>query len=356
MATAKKLASGSWRVQATKFINKKRVVKSFTVSPSETGGDSRKAKALAEMKASEWQYSKEAEHMFAPTVDKAIKNYISEHEKVLSPRTKKDYQDLIPYFASIKDICIDDLKSADFQLLINEWSVKLSKKTIQNRIGFIMSVLNYAECDRKFKLRYPQKATRKVVAPDLDDIHRLLKNAKPNFRPIIALAAFGSLRRGEICALKQKDISRDMHTIFVHADMVQTEEGIIYKDFPKTSSSIRTVQLPKFIIDMIPVSSDPEAFVFNNSYNINQVTSTFTRLRNKCGLECSFHSLRHYAASFRSDLGIPQKYIEEIGGWDNDSPVLKSVYDNTLTSSRKKYTQMANDFIEEKFKKDFAAV
>lgn len=40
--------------------------------------------------------------------------------------------------------------------------------------------------------------------------------------------------------------------------------------------------------------------------------------------------------------------IEEVGRWKN-SNVLKKVYDNTLNSSRKKYTQIANKFIEEKF-------
>lgn len=356
MATAKKLASGSWRVQATKFINKKRVVKSFTVSPSETGGDSRKAKALAEMKASEWQYSKKSEIMFSPTIAKAMDAYISKNKKVLSPRSYKDYKSYIPLFASIKDICVADIENSDLQRLIDEWSLKLSKKTIQNRIGFIISVLYDAKYDKRIKLKYPKKATAKVVSPDYEDVHKLIRNAKPDFRPIIALAAFGSLRRGEICALKYKDISRDMHTVSVHADMVQTEDGIVYKDFPKTYKSIRSVELPEFIFDLIPVSSDPEAYVFNNSYNINQVTSTFTRLRNKCGLKCSFHSLRHFAASFRVDLGLSQNFIEEIGGWEKDSPVLTSVYINTLKSSRKKQNKIANDFIEDNFKMDFEAV
>ncbi len=129
--------------------------------------------------------------------------------------------------------------------------------------------------------------------------------------------------------------------------MIQTENGIIYEDMPKTSGSIRTVQLPRSVIDAIPVSDDPEAFVFD--YTINMVTSDFTRLRNKCGLECSFHSLRKYSASFRSDLKIPQKYIEEVGGWKDNSAVLKNVYDNTLASSRKKYTEIANKFIDKNF-------
>ena len=347
MAKARKLPSGAWRTQASKMTGGKRVVRSFTVHPDETGGNSRNAKVKSELLAREWQSEIEVEEVCSVTVGEAIDRYIKDREKVLSPRSIRDYRALIPFFDPIKDICISDIKTSEIQALINEWSVNLGTKTIRNRTGFLMSVLNYSDCDRRFKLRYPQRTVKKKPVPDTDDLQRLLSEAADSFRPLIMLAAFGSLRRGEVCALKQKDISKDMKTVYVHADMIQTEKGIVYKDMPKTSGSVRTVQLPKFVIDSLPLTDDPEAFVFD--YTINMVTSDFTRLRNKCGLECSFHSLRKYAASFRSDLKIPQKYIEEVGGWKNDSTVLRDVYDNALTSSRKKYTQIANKFIEDNF-------
>jgi len=351
MAQAKKLTSGSWRVQATKFINGKRVVRSFTVNPKDTLNDSRRAKTLAEKLAREWQLSQESEQIFSISVGKALDDYINDRTKVLSPRTIYDYKRLIPYFDDIKHIPVNEVKSATVQPLINEWSISVSKKTILNRIGFLLSALDYAGSETKFKLTYPQAIKNEVVAPDIEDVKMLLSNASDQMRAVIEIAAFGSLRRGEVAALKQKDILRDMCAIYVHSDIVQTDNGFFYKDFPKTSGSTRTVQLPKFIIDDIPTSEDPESFVFN--LNPNQISSNFQHLRNKLGLKCSFHSLRHFAASFRTDIGIPQKYVEEVGGWKNDSQVLKRVYDNTLTSSRKKYTAMANKYIEDNFKTDY---
>ena len=47
--------------------------------------------------------------------------------------------------------------------------------------------------------------------------------------------------------------------------------------------------------------------------------------------------------------GVERKYIEEVGRWKNGSSVLDRVYDNTLTSTRKRYTKIANDYIEEHF-------
>lgn len=350
MANAQELQSGAYRTQASKTVNGKKIVKSFTVHPRECGGNIKMARKRSELLAREWQLQIEAEENTF-TVSKCLKAYIADREKVLSPRTIYDYKRLIPFFDSIKDISISEIRNVNIQPLINEWSTSISKKTIQNRIGFLLSALDYSGCDRKFSLRYPQTKKVKVSAPDIKEVQLLLDNASDVMRPVIGVAAFGSLRRGEIAALKQKDILRDSNSLYIHADIVQTDNGFFYKDLPKTSDSVRTVQLPKFIIASIPNSDDPESYVFG--LNPNQITSNFQHLRDKLGLKCSFHSLRHFAASFRTDIGVPQKYVEEIGGWKNDSVVLKRIYDNTLSSNRKKYTKLANDYIESNFKEHY---
>lgn len=343
MATAKKLPSGSWRTQVSKIINDKTVRKSFTVHPNQTKGDSRKAKALSEMQAREWQISTENEETYGTTIKQAMENYIADRSKVLSPSTITNYRRFLPYFEPLWDISINDIKTSQIQQIINEWSISVKRKTILNRISFLLSVLDYAECDKKFKLRYPQTPSKEIKSPDLEDVQMLINNADDDFKPILYLAAFGGMRRGEIVALKQEDISRDMCTIFVHADIVREDDKWVYKPFPKNAQN-GTIQLPKFVIDSLPLT---DGYVFAPNPTI--ISHKFARLRDKLGLPYNFHSLRHFAASFRSDLGIPTKYIEEVGRWKN-SNVLKKVYDNTLNSSRKKYTQMSNKYLEENFK------
>jgi integrase len=178
-----------------------------------------------------------------------------------------------------------------------------------------------------------------------------IENAKDDFKPIIYLAAFGSLRRGEIAGLREVDISRDMNTITINGVKVLTsDEQWIYKPFPKTKDSVRTIQLPKEIIECIPVKANSKDFVFTLSPAA--MTDRFKRLAEKLQLPYTLHSMRHFAASFRTDLGIPKKYIQEVGGWIDNSKVLDRVYDNTMESSRRKYTKMANEFIEETFFRD----
>lgn len=349
MSKAQKLPSGAWRTQASKKINNKTVRKSFTVHPRDCGGDSKRAKKLSEHMADEWQLEQKDIVTNGFTVRQAIEAYISDKSKVLSPSTIRGYKLILGALKSYWDIYISDLDTPQIQRIINDWSLDLKQKTIKNRITLLLSVLDYHGIDKKFKIRYPQNTSKKVGTPDIEDVQMFLNNADDTMKPIIYLAAFGSLRRGEIAALKQCDISKDMNTVTVNGDMVLDENNKwVYKPFPKTKDSIRTIQLPKFIIDSLPTKEKPDAFIFD--LTPAAMSDRFGRLADKLQLDYTLHSMRHFAASFRTDLGIPKKYIQEVGGWlDGNSSVFEKVYDNKMDSSRKKYTQIANSFIEENF-------
>lgn len=344
MANARKLPSGAYQTRVTKVINGKKITKCFTVHPKEFKNDARKAKDQSELLARQWRMSAEDSEIYGLKIQEALEQYVKDRSKVLSPSTITNYKRLIPLFDSLANICVDDIKTSDIQALVNEWSISVRAKTIKNRVSFLLSSLDYVECDKKFRIRYPKSDSKEIKSPDLDDVQMLLNNAPYDLVPIIYLAAVGGMRRGEISGLKGKDISRDMSTIYVHADMVLDDHTWVYKPFTKNAQS-GTVKLSPFIIDMIPVKEDPEAFVFD--MNPNMISHRYDNLRKKLGFEYNFHSLRHFAASFRSDLGIPRKYIEETCRWEPGSQVVDRVYDNTLNSSRKKYTQIANKFVED---------
>lgn len=348
MASAQKLPSGSYRCRATVTVNGKKITQAFTVSPNETFGDWKKAKALAELKAREWIMHKEREQIISQTVELALSGYIEDRSKVLSPSTLHSYNEMVKYFDSIKDMYTSDVTTQVIQRLINDMALDVSPKTIRNRIGFLTAVLDYAGNDKKFKLRYPKKQKRELRTPDHEEVHRLIENADEKLKPIIVIAALGGLRRGEIAGLKQKDILRDMSMIYVHADIVRAPDNtMVYKDIAKTAGSTRSVHLSPKIIDMLPKSDDPESFVFNLSPTA--ISRRFEKLRDKLKIDCSLHDLRHYATSMRSDLGIDEKYIRDELGWTTSSQVYSEVYNNPLKSTSKKYIQMTNSFIDERF-------
>lgn len=349
MASARKLPSGAWRTLATKTINGKKIRKSFTVHPKECGGDWKKAKNQSELLARNWLFTQETEETYGLTVKIAFEKYIQERIKVISPSTIRGYNQILRSFESIWDICITDIESPQIQRIINDWSMDLKTKTIRNRVSVLLSVLDYNGVDKKIKVRYPQSNSKKVLSPDIEDVQMFIRNADEVMESVIYLAAFGSLRRGEIGGLREMDISRDMCTVSINGDMVESDDGWIYKPFPKTQGSIRTVPLPRFVIDSIPVRDNPSDFIYE--LTPGAMTQRFCKLANKLSLPYTLHSMRHFSASFRTDLGIPKKYVQEVGGWiGEDSAVLSRIYDNPIDSSRKHYTQIANHFIEENFK------
>lgn len=350
MAAVEKLPSGNWRGVGYIRVGGKRYRKSFTVSPDEEGS-SLKAKKKALFLAEQWE--RETGRSASPldiSVRKAVENYVDSRTAVLSPSTMAVYKRMkgqLGAYPALMELRVSDVSTPDIQNVINAMAITLSTKTIKNRITFLISCLEYAGNEKKFKLAFPRSVPPDVRVPDAGEVSRLLRESSGELKIAIALAAFGTLRRGEICALTYSDILRDLRSVSVTKDKVETPEGgYVVKQIPKTAGSVRTVRLPAEVINLIPQGDPGDEIIANTP---SGVSHGFERLAKKLGINCAFHDLRHYSASFRSDLGIPAKYIEEVGGWVGESRVLQEVYDNPLAESRKKYTDIANQYIVDTF-------
>lgn len=349
MAKAQKLPSGAWRCRATKTICGKKIRKSFTVDPNECGGDSRKAKTLCETRAREWVIAREYDeaHM---TVCKAIAAYIEDRSGVLSESTIADYKRMPKHFADIGEMDVSDVTTKTIQSIINDMSVRgIGVKTIKNRICFLISVLDYAGIEKRFKLRYPKQIRKELNPPEPSEFHRLLSMASEEEKLIIVLAGLYTLRRGEIGGLCGEDILRDMNSIYVHTSRVRDYDGKwIRRDMPKNLSSVRTIRVDPQIMELIP-KVGPKEYVI--SMNPNQITHHFDKLRKKACVDCRFHDLRKYAASIRSEI-MPSKYVEADGGWKKGSNTLSTIYDRPFKETRNEYSKKFNEKIIEDYGKE----
>lgn len=357
MATAKKLPSGSWRCLVfshyedvvdkdgkpvidpkTKKQKQKRIYKSFTCDDPSARGK-RKVEAMA----AEWADNKEIkkDEEVQMTFGDALEKYIQERSAVLSPSSIRKYKSMQRNcMAPLKEYQLKEITQSVIQKVINKASTELSPKSVRDMNGLISAVMKRFRPGIIINITLPKKLRSNIYIPTEVDIKKIVRASEGTIMEVpILLAAFGAMRRGEICALQKSDIKN--HTIHVTKTMVMNDEGEWIVKAPKSYAGDRYVNYPSFVIEkFLELSTDTV------DMNPNTLTTSFGNLLKKLEIpHFRFHDLRHYNASVQHALGIPDAYIMQSGGWGNDS-VLKEVYRHTLPDMEDKMNKIAIDYFE----------
>ena len=346
MPTAKKLPSGSWRCQVFSHyeyvkqpdgsVKKKRVYESFTSNdPSKNG------KEKAEAMAAEYALNKERMERSDFTLKEALEKYVESKRNVLSPTSIRGYETLIRNaYTDIQDLKTRKLNQAVIQEWVNSYSAKHSPKTVSNAHGLLASALAVYEPSLRLRTKLPSAKPRDIYTPSDKDIEVLLMHIQgTELEKAVLLAAFGTLRRGEICALTDEDISGN--TITISKSMVRSNDGGFVIKTPKTYSSYREVEYPDFVIQKFEGIQKKKKKMYPED-----ISKKFGTILKESGLpHFRFHDLRHYSASIMHAIGIPDQYIMARGGWKTDR-VLKQVYRNVISDEQKKFTEQINAHFE----------
>jgi integrase len=337
MAKAKKLPSGSWRCLVYDYTDGdgKRHYKSFTSDDSTAQG-----KRDAEFEAAEYARTKEKQTIVSSsTLKNAIVSYIKAKENVLSPSTIRGYkviQNVLENdYTTFLDVSIGKLDNKTYQLFINQISQSKSPKTVRNYNGLLTAVL--AENGVSIKTSLPKKIRPSLYIPSDDDIKRILDETKGTDLEIpILLAAFGPMRRGEICALDSNHINGNI--VHVEFNVVMNPERKWVIKAPKSYSGDRYIEFPDFVAEKLKSINGKVT-----NLEPNYLTEKFGNMIRRIDIpQFRFHDLRHYSASMQHALGIPDAYIMQRGGWGNDS-VLKGIYRHALDSEQKRINGIINE-------------
>jgi len=327
MAKAKKLPSGSWRVQVydcTDADGKKHYA-------SFTAGSKKEAEFLAAEFAFEKNRSKRPADM---TLGEAIDRYIESKRPVLVPGTIHGYERMKElYFTPVKDVKLKSLTNEIVQVWVGSVAASHSPKTVRNAHGLLSATLDMFAPEFRLKTTLPPPKKPTLYTPSDADVKRLLDHVRGKELEIaILLAAFGPMRRGEICAVTSEDVTGNI--IAVNKSMGLDENRKWDDKSPKTYASYREIEYPQFVIDRIAgiegrlVKATPD-----------QITSRFRRAVKFSGVpRFRFHDLRHYAASIMHALGVPDQYIMARGGWSSDR-IMKSVYRDTIDDQTRKMNE-----------------
>lgn len=339
MARKKKgqLPSGAIRIQRKVGTGPdgKRIMKSFTGRTREE----------AELRFRQYMLSPERPKDAALTVSVAVSRYIDAKAGVLSPSTLRSYHSLLETLidgSPLGGMDINEVKAQDLQVWVSDLSADHSPKTVRNANALVRSSFQMFRPDYNYRVTLPQKLPTELYCPSDDDVRRLLDDIKdrdPEMYRAVLLAAFGPMRRSEICALTPDD---------VHGNRVTVSKALVYDDAggltiktTKTLGSNRVIEYPDFVIKALQdcsgrfVTSAPDVLS-------NRFRRTVRRLG---GPSFRFHDLRHYAASIMHVIGIPDQYIMQRGGWSSDV-VMKRVYRNVINIEEVRQTKKINQHFQ----------
>ena len=342
MATARKLPSGRWRVRVPDVKTEKGwKYRSFTAD----------TKAEAEFLAMDYQKNHNQQAIPTWTLRTAYHEYIEAKAPVLSPNTtasysymaERDFPELMP--KKLKDITLDDIQRA-----VSHMALSHSPKSVRNAHGLLSAVMRAYRPDFSMSTTLPQKIKPTLCVPTDSDIKRIWDYLKGRALEIpFLLAAFGPLRRSEICALTWADLCEN--TITVNKALAHhKDKGWVVKP-PKTGQGYRTIDLPQFVVDAIRAKEPHSVTADTRICAINPTTLTgyWEAAKKKLDLDPAmrFHDLRHYCASRMHAMGIPDQYICARGGWTLAS--LQNIYQHTLRDQITEFSEKTNSAFSEFF-------
>ena len=283
------------------------------------------------------------------TLREACEEYIESKQGILVKGTIYGYKRITNNdFSKLMNCPIDTITSDDLSKEIRKLlAYGNSSKTIKNKIFFIKSVLK--ENNIFLKTTIPRTLQKDYAVPTPEEFAILFKHIKGTEEELgIMLAAWLSLRRGEIFGLKYSDFNLTKKILYVRRSMSDVGGGKEYK-VTKTKSGERRIPLPDYIAALVADRMKKEKatkddFIYRPSMAANRFYRALHRACKSSNLPLySLHSLRHLNASVMALLDVPEAYALKRGGWSS-AEVMKNIYTTTFESEELAVADKLNEY------------
>lgn len=277
----------------------------------------------------------------AATFGQLLDRFLEESERLdLSPTTLRTYRAQIDRTIrpALGKVQLARLTAKDLDRLYGAMKAEgRSPKTIRNHHAIVSAALhqgvrwgwirdNVAE-----NAKPPRVAPRRVRAPSVDDVRRLIEAAEerdPRLAPLVMLAALTGMRRAELCALRWTDVDLDNGVLDVSRSLIVVPGGL--KEKTTKTDRERVVAIDDVAVLLLRrhranVESwiaeaegtlARDAFVFSpfveatTPFRPDNVTGFFTRVRDSLDLKSvRLHDLRHFTATQLIGAGVDVRTV-----------------------------------------------
>ncbi|WP_435811201.1 tyrosine-type recombinase/integrase [Streptomyces ossamyceticus] len=143
----------------------------------------------------------------------------------------------------------------------------------------------------------------------------------PRYRLLVLLAAFTTLRFGELAALRRRDIDLEGLAVTVRRAQAELQSGRLFDKAPKSAAGVRTVSFPAELLDEVTCHLEQfaapgrEGHVFVGPQGGQLRRSNFrddwVKVRKAAGVtaELHFHDLRHTGNTLASTAGASTREL-----------------------------------------------
>ncbi|MFB9721091.1 tyrosine-type recombinase/integrase [Planobispora longispora] len=182
--------------------------------------------------------------------------------------------------------------------------------TVAKAYRLLRGILNTAVEDDLIKKNPCRIKNAGVERPEerpvltVSEVFTLAAAVPPRFRALVLLATFGSMRWGELAALRRHNLDLKARTVRIEASVSEMKTGKLVTGRPKSDAGARAVVLPEIVIGDLTwhlqrfSEAEPDGLVFVGEKGAQLRRSNFTKIWAKAIKDADLpaihiHDLRH---------------------------------------------------------------
>lgn len=226
----------------------------------------------------------------------------------------------------------------------------LSAKSVRDIMTVYRSIENYAVREYGIKETHftmpkiEKKQTDILTSAERKGLENYLIHNQNKTNIAILLCLFTGLRVGELCGLKWEDIDFDNAVLYVKRTVQRVSKNgksQIIIGTPKSKTSVRTVPIPVFVLDILRNYRNCGDFYIitgeNKPTEPRTMQNRFKSVLKSCGIRnVNFHLLRHTYATVCIEKGFDPKTLSELLG-HADAAITLNRYCHPFMQIKKDY-------------------